>query len=89
MTNYFFVVPKSTDKEAVTAIGAEEKLIDEGDEEVQTESCPSEASKGSAASENVQVQKVHLGTIPVVGDIVPNPPIHNEQKKIGYSINSY
>ena len=77
-TNYFFVVPKSTNTEAVTAVDAEEKLTDEGDEEVQTESHPSQASKESAASENVQVHPV---IIPVIGDIVPNPPINNEPKK--------
>jgi hypothetical protein len=72
------VVPKSTNTEAVTAVDAEEKLTDEGDEEVQTESHPSQASKESAASENVQVHPV---IIPVIGDIVPNPPINNEPKK--------
>ena len=52
------MVPKFTDKEAVTTVGAKEKLTDEGNEEVQTESCPSQASKEFAASENVQVRKV-------------------------------
>ena len=51
----FFVVPKSTNTEAVTAVDAEDKLTDEGDEEVQTESHPSQTSKESAASENVHV----------------------------------
>ena len=84
LTNYFFVVPKSTNTEAVTAVDAKEKLTDEGDEEVPTESHPSQASKESATSENVQVHPV-----PVIGDIVPNPPINNEQNKIGCSLNSY
>ena len=44
----FFVVPKSTDTKAVTAVDADEKLTDEDNEEVQSESCPSQASKESA-----------------------------------------
>ena len=75
MTNYFFVVPKSTNPEAVTAVDAEGKLTDEGDKEVQAE---------SAAIKNAQVQPV---TIPAMGDIVLNPPINSEQKKIGCSLN--
>ncbi|CAB4017210.1 Hypothetical predicted protein [Paramuricea clavata] len=43
--HYFFVVPKSTNTEAVTAVDAEKKLTDEGDEEVQTESHPSQKGK--------------------------------------------
>ena len=82
----FFWVPKSTNTEAVTAVDAKEKLTDEGDEEVQTESHPSQASKESATSENVQVHPV---IITVIGDIVPNPPINNEQNKIGCSLISY
>ena len=49
LTNYFFVVPKSPNPEAVTAVDAEGKLTDEGDKEVQAESRPSQASKESAA----------------------------------------
>ena len=86
LTNYFFVVPKSTNPEAVTAVDAEGKLTDKGDKEIQAESRPYQASKESAAIKNAQVQPV---TIPAMGDIVPNPPINSEQKKIGCSLNSY
>ncbi len=42
--------------------------------------------KEPATSENVQVHPV---IITVIGDIVPNPPINNEQNKIGCSLISY